>query len=83
MKQRLLNVLIALDQLLLCLLCLGNSYPDETASSAAWRMELKGKRTGKLFRPLIDWLFTWIEKEHCKASFFAELQRNQAPPEAR
>ena len=34
MKQRLLNLLIAIDQLLWVLLTLGRGHPDETISAA-------------------------------------------------
>lgn len=37
MTKRLLNVLIALDQLAYVLLTLGRGSPDETLSAAAWR----------------------------------------------
>ena len=39
MKQRILNLLIALDQLAWVVLTLGKGYPDEAISAAAWRME--------------------------------------------
>jgi len=42
MKQRVINILIALDQFLFCLVTLGSSAPDETASSATYRLELAG-----------------------------------------
>lgn len=77
-KTRLLNWLIALDQFLFCTLCLGNSFPDETASSAAYRLEQEGRWQGKLFRPLIDALF-FFDVKHCKSSWEAELNRAQAP----
>ena len=54
MKQRLLNVLIALDQLAYELVTLGAGSPDETLSAAAWRTEQKGRLLGRIFRPLID-----------------------------
>ena len=57
MKQRILNVLIALDQFLFCLATLGHSSPDETLSAAAWRWEQAGKLRGRVLRPLIDALF--------------------------
>ena len=42
MKQRLLNLLIAVDQLLWVVFTLGKGHPDETISAAAWRMEQQG-----------------------------------------
>lgn len=74
MKRRVLNVLIALDQLLYVLITLGNGHPDETMSAAAWRLEQKGHWAGKAFRPLIDWLF-WFDPEHCKQAHEAEIER--------
>jgi hypothetical protein len=44
-------------------------------SSAAWRLEQKGKIQGKIFRPLIDWLF-WFDPDHCKTSYESEVNRN-------
>lgn len=68
MRRRVLNLLVALDQFLFCVLCLGDSYPNETASACAWRMEQDGRWTGRLFRPLIDTLF-WFDADHCRVSF--------------
>lgn len=39
MNRRILNLLIALDQLAWVILTLGNGMPDETISAALWRME--------------------------------------------
>jgi len=77
MKQRILNFLIAIDQLIYVVITLGSGCPDETMSSAAWRLEQKGKIQGKIFRPLIDWLF-WFDKDHCKTSYESEVQRAKA-----
>jgi hypothetical protein len=75
MKQRILNLLIAIDQLIYVVITLGSGCPDETMSSAAWRLEQKGKIQGKIFRPLIDWLF-WFDKDHCRTSYESEVNRN-------
>ena len=79
MKQRLLNVLIALDQLAWVIITLGKGYPDETISAAAWRMEQQGKIAGRVFRPLVDLLFLPIEKDHCYKAWLSEVQRSQLP----
>jgi hypothetical protein len=79
MRQRLLNLLIAIDQLLWVLLTLGNGMPDETISAAAWRMEQQGKLAGRFLRPLIDLLFWPIEHDHCRLSFESELLGQQLP----
>lgn len=71
MKQRILAILIALDIFLFALACLGNVKPGETASAAAWSLELDGKWQGRLFRPLIDTLFFWQER-HCFQAYTYE-----------
>lgn len=76
-KQRTLNLLIAIDQLVYVIITLGNGSPDETMSAAAWRLELEGHISGKVFRPFIDFLFRPIEKDHCYLSYKAELNRSQ------
>lgn len=80
MKQRILNILIALDQLAWVLVTLGNGYPDETISAAAWRMEQQGKWAGKVLRPLIDLLFLPLEKYHCYLSWLSEVRGKHLPP---
>lgn len=77
MKRRVLNLLIALDQLAYVLLTLGAGHPDETMSAAAWRTEQKGRLLGRLFRPLIDLLFAPLEQHHCRTAFEAEVSRAQ------
>lgn len=69
--KRLLNLLIALDQLAYVILTLGKGNPDETCSSAAWRMEQDDKFFG-FFRPIIDCIFFW-DDNHCKESYENEL----------
>jgi len=60
------------------LITLGGAYPDETMSSAAFRMERDGKFFG-FFRPVIDFLFAFIQDEHCKKAYESEKLRLQAP----
>lgn len=78
MKQRIYNLMVSLDQFLFCVLTLGGSMPDETASAAAYRGELLGYWTGRLFRPLIDRLF-WFDPDHCAEAFRSEVERRQLP----
>jgi hypothetical protein len=78
MKQYLLNVAIALDQVLNAL---RGGSPDETLSAAAWRTEQKGRLLGRIFRPLIDLTFTLLEKEHCRKSFESERDGRHLPKE--
>ena len=79
MNQRILNLLIAIDQLTWVLVTLGNGLPDETISAAAWRMEQQGKWAGKVLRPLIDLLFLPLERDHCRKAWLSEAQRLQLP----
>lgn len=81
-KQRILNVLIALDQFLFCLATLGHSSPDETLSAAAWRWEQAGKLHGRVLCPLIDALF-WFDPDHCCTSFESEKLGKHLPAEYR
>lgn len=80
MKRRLLNLLIALDQLAYVLVTLGAGFPDETLSAAAWRLERKGKLAGRGFRPVIDFLFRWLEKDHCRLSYESEVAGRHLDP---
>lgn len=83
MKQRALNLLIALDQLAYVLLTLGAGHPDETLSAAAWRTEQAGKLGGRIFRPLIDLLFLPIERDHCRTAYESERLQRHLPKEYR
>ena len=79
MRQRILNLLIALDQLAWVVVTLGKGKPDETISAAAWRMEQEGKLVGRILRPLIDALFRPLERDHCRKSFESERRGAHLP----
>lgn len=79
-RQRLLHLLIAIDQLAWVVLTLGRGHPDETISAAAWRMEQQGKLAGRILRPAIDLLFRPLERDHCRLAFESELHGRQLPP---
>lgn len=79
MRQRILNVLIALDQLAWVVVTLGKGSPDETISAAAWRMEQQGKFSGRVLRPLIDLLFLPLERDHCRLSAESEKMGRHLP----
>ena len=78
-KRRALNLFVAADQLLYVVMTLGHGSPDETMSSAAWRTEQDGKVLGRIFRPVIDFLFRPLEADHCHKAFIAEVRRLQFP----
>ena len=79
--KRLLNVLIALDQLAYVLATLGAGSPDETLSAAAWRTEQEGRILGRIFRPLIDLLARPWERDHCRTAFESERLQRHLPKE--
>jgi len=70
--KRIFNIIVALDIFLFTLVTLGGSKRNETASSAAWSLELDGRWQGKLLRPLIDWMFSPFEQDHCRKSWTNE-----------
>jgi hypothetical protein len=82
MKRYLINILIALDQLVTTLI---GGYPDESLSSYAYRMNVQRKPWGRIWRPIIDLLFSWqkIPGGHCLAAYQEERQRYQMPPDLR
>lgn len=80
--QRLKNIMIAIDQLIWTIITFGKGCPDETMSAAAYRLEQQGKIQGKVFRPVIDFLF-FFDNNHCKESYFSEINKKQLPKEYR
>ncbi len=85
--RRILHMLMAVDQLLYVWGTLGAGYPDETLSSAAWRVECEGRIFGRIFRPVIDALFLILtlghERAHCHSAYMSEVKRLQLPPSMR
>ena len=72
LKQYVLNILIAFDQLVNALIL---GQPNETISSRAWRCK-DTSSFWKFMRKLIDTIFFW-QKDHCYYSFIAEVERHQ------
>ncbi len=77
-QRYLVQVLIALDQLVTALL---GGWADETLSSYAWRLERTGKPWGVMRRVIDALFFAW--PDHCRRAYDAERQRAQLPPELR
>jgi hypothetical protein len=75
---RVLQVLVALDQLANALLA---GMADETLSARTWRNRESGKRRWRAALWLINTLFG--DADHCRDSFDAEQSRRQLPPEYR
>lgn len=59
------------------------SYADETLSARTYRAAKRGKIIGKALMPLIDLLFFWQGKWHCKNAYLKEMERKNLPPEYR
>ena len=69
------GVVIALDQLANALL---RGAPDETLSSRAHRMRLKGHRYWGWTAGAINKIF-FLEDDHCRASYEREMARKHFP----
>lgn len=76
MTRYLLHVLIAIDQLVNTLI---GGYPDETLSASAYLGEREGKIYGRIFRPIIDFLFLPFQRDHCRRAFESEYNFSQRP----
>ncbi len=90
LKHNAVQLFIAVDQLLNVLLTLLSSkaWADETLSSRAWRADTRGLLLGRLFRPVIDLLFSWQHIDlpatgHCHQAYLRERARAGLPPEFR
>jgi hypothetical protein len=71
MKAYLLRVLVQLDILVMAVL---NGKRNETLSACAWELEGDGKFFG-FWRPVIDWLFSPLQSNHCAECRAAEQWR--------
>jgi hypothetical protein len=72
-----LNVVIAADQMVNALL---RGDPDETLSSRAYRMHLKGHPYWGWLANAIDALFFWQRApRHCERAYLSEVERRQFP----
>lgn len=73
MKKRILNILIALDQLLFSLLTVGQYPSYHTISGFAYKWERSGSLIGKTFRFCIDLIFLSLRSDHCLESYLSEI----------
>ena len=74
MKNYLLNLGIGIDQLVTTVI---GGWPDETLSSYAHRLYVRGKPFG-FMRNVINRLFWW-QPDHCLAAYQDEAERRQLP----
>lgn len=77
MNQPILNILIAIDQLINTILM---GAPDETLSARAHRMREKQQPYWGWLASFINMLFFW-QKDHCRGAWLEEIRRKQYPPE--
>jgi hypothetical protein len=70
----LLDFLIWLDIQLFRLITLGRYPVGETASAAAWRMKLAGRRRGRVAVWLIDGLFRPWQTNHCQNAYLWQIE---------
>lgn len=79
------QLFISMDQLLNVLVTplSSGAWADETLSSRAYRMWMKGRPWGLIWMPVIDWLFAWQTHGHCAAAYRKERERVHTPPEMR
>lgn len=75
-KLYLFNLLIGLDQFVNVIL---GGAPDQTISSRCWKH--REHWAAALAVRLIDWLFSWKEKNHCRESFESGDRQEQEATE--
>lgn len=75
LKPRLIRLLTALDIFVFALLTFGGAKRNETISAASWVLEVDGKWQGRVARPVIDWLLSPLEQDHCQVSWLAERNK--------
>lgn len=75
---RIFNILVSFDQFVWVVITFGRGNPDETISSATYRYEQRGNWGAKIARPVIDWLFSWYEDDHCYKAYLAEINRSHS-----
>ncbi len=71
---RTLTILYTFDSFVLALITLGRCQIGDTLSSKAWQLDVNGRLQGRIFRPLIDWLFSRMEKDHCLQAYRTYLR---------
>ena len=64
-----LDTLIKLDVWLFKVATAGRYPVGETMSAAAYRMKLAGRRRGKVFVALIDFVFRPWQTNHCEKAY--------------
>ena len=79
--ERLINLLFTLDCFVFSVCTLGQAWPGESFSSAAWRAETKGLWYARA-RPLIDALF-FFQPNHCYLAWLSATKQWNLPEDMR
>jgi hypothetical protein len=74
MSRYIFNILVAIDLLLAAFV---GCRRNETLSAAAYSTELSGKLAGRIFRPLIDWIMSFREADHCRIQYEFENPKKE------
>lgn len=84
-KHWFLQLFIACDQLANVLITplQSSAWADESMSSRCCRAWRDGKIAGRIFMPIIDFMFLWQTEEHCRNAYIKECARYNSPPEMR
>ena len=67
MKEKILNALIAFD--IWVMRTFFGGLPGETLSAAAWNSKLTGKWGGRIFVPVINFIFWPVQRDHCRMAW--------------
>ena len=70
---QMLDFLIWLDIQIFRLITFGNCKKGETISAAAWDLLLEDKWQGRVFVPIIDALFYFVQKDHCRNAWLWQI----------
>lgn len=74
MKQRILHICIALDQLLFVLFTLGKQYPVCTIAAWSFANAKNGNMLATILKTVIDLLYRPLRDDHCLDSYLDEIR---------
>ena len=73
-----IDFLIWLDVLVFRIITLGKAKPGETISAASFSLHLDGKWQGRIAVPVIDFIFSIWESDHCRKAYQWQIQLYQS-----
>lgn len=74
MKQRILYICIALDQLLFAILTLGKQYPVCTIAAWSFVNAKNGNTVAIILKTVLDLLYRPLRADHCLDSFLDDMR---------